>query len=322
MNQETPTGHVVSVVSDVAAYDAAVKHLLAHKPFLARIMKECLPEYRDCSLEDIMNRYIEGTPSVASVGVHVDETNPRIIGGNTEDKTITEGTVFYDIRFNALAPKDDDLIGIIINVEAQNKSNPGYSLLKRAIYYCSRIISAQKNTVFTGSDYDRLQKVYSIWVCSNVPEEERSTITAYAMKEQQLVGQVVKSPEEYDLLSVIMIHLGDVPQDADGRINEAELDPNVIGMLEILLKGDFSAEQRKGILEDHYGIKMTEQMEKEVGHMCNLSQGVMEQGEEKKARETAVFLKKLGKLSLQEIADAVGFDVMTVTKWLTPVSAN
>ncbi len=293
MNQETPVGHAVSIANGAAAYDAAVKHLLAHKPFLARIMKECLPEYRDCSIEDIMNRYIEGTPSVASVGVHVDETSPRIKGGNTEDKTITEGTVFYDIRFNALAPKDDDVIGIIINVEAQNKSNPGYSLLKRAIYYCSRMISAQKNVEFTGSDYNGIQKVYSIWVCSNAPEGEQSTITAYAMKEQQLIGQVVKAPEEYDLLSVVMIRLGDVPLHDDGSINEAELDQNVIGMLEILLKGDFSAEQRKGILENHYGIEMTEQIEEEVGHMCNLSQGVMERGMEKGLLQgTIAMLKK------------------------------
>ena len=281
MNQDTPTGHAVSVVNPAASYDAAVKYLLAHKPFLARIMKECLPEYRDCSIQDIMDRYIEGDPQVANVGVHVDESHPRIHGGNTEDKTLTEGTVFYDIRFNALAPKDDDVIGIIINVEAQNKSNPGYSLLKRAIYYCSRLISAQKNVEFTGSDFDGILKVYSIWICSSVPAGEQSTITAYSMREQQLVGHVVKNPEEYDLLSVVMIRLGDVPQNQDGSIDEAELDQNVIGMLEVLLKGDFSAEQRKGVLEKHYGIEMTEQIEEEVGHMCNLSQGVMERGMEK-----------------------------------------
>ena len=108
-----------------------------------------------------------------------------------------------------------------------------------------------------------------------------------------MVGHVVKNPEEYDLLSVIMIRLGDVPQNQDGSINEAELDQNVIGMLEILLKGDFSAEQRKGILENHYGIEMTEQIEEEVGHMCNLSQGVMERGMEKGLLQgTIAMLKK------------------------------
>ncbi len=109
-------------------------------------------------------------------------------------------------------------------MEAQNKSNPGYFLLKRTIYYCSHMISAQKNVEFTGSDYDSIQKVYSIWVCSNASEGEQSTITAYAMKEQQLVGHVIKDPEEYDLLSVIMIRLGDVPLHDNSSINEAKID--------------------------------------------------------------------------------------------------
>ena len=130
-------------------------------------------------------------------------------------------------------------------------------------------------------DYNSIKKVYSIWVCSSVPEGEKSTITSYSMKENHLVGHVVKNPEEYDLLSVVMIRLGDVPQRKDGSIDEEELDKNVIGMLEVLLKGDFSAEQRKDILEKHYGIEMTEQIAEEVGHMCNLSQGVMERGVEK-----------------------------------------
>ena len=105
MNQETPTGHAIAVMNEVSLYDAAIKHLLAHKPFLARIMKECLPEYKNCSIEDIVERYIEGDPHVASIGVHVDETNPRIKGGSTEHKTVTEGTIFYDIRFDAYAPR-------------------------------------------------------------------------------------------------------------------------------------------------------------------------------------------------------------------------
>lgn len=193
-------------------------------------------------------------------------------------------------------------------MEAQNKSNPGCFLLKRTIYYCSHMISAQKNVEFTGSDYDSIQKVYSIWVCSNAPEGEQSTITAYAMKEQQLVGHVIKDPEEYDLLSVIMIRLGDVPLHDNSSINEAKLDQNVIGMLEILLKGGSSAKQRKGILESHYGIEMTEQIEEEVGHMCNLSQGVLERGMEKGLFQGAIArLKKAMEKNGWTLEQAVSF---------------
>lgn len=61
--------------------------------------------------------------------------------------------MFYDVRFDAIAPKSADsteqeeVIRLIINVEAQTKFKPGYSLTKRAIYYCSRMISAQHGQI-------------------------------------------------------------------------------------------------------------------------------------------------------------------------------
>lgn len=78
----------------------------------------------------------------------------RVTGQQTEDKSETEGAVFYDIRFNALAPADGHPIRLIINVEAQNDFHPGYPLLKRAIYYCSRLISSQYGSVFVKSHYE------------------------------------------------------------------------------------------------------------------------------------------------------------------------
>ena len=88
---------------------------------------------------DIVEKYIEGTPEVGSVGVHVDDTNrPKkstdvIKGSNNEDSTLTEGTLFYDVRFDAIAPKSADsaeqeeVIRLIINVEAQTKFKPGWT---------------------------------------------------------------------------------------------------------------------------------------------------------------------------------------------------
>lgn len=44
----------------------------------------------------------------------------QIIGLNTEDSTINEGTVTYDIRFRAIVPGTGEKISLIINIEAQN----------------------------------------------------------------------------------------------------------------------------------------------------------------------------------------------------------
>ena len=53
------------------------------------------------------------------------KTSDVIVGSNNEDSTLTEGTVNYDVRFDAIAPALEgstarkDVIRLIINVEAQ-----------------------------------------------------------------------------------------------------------------------------------------------------------------------------------------------------------
>ena len=175
---ENQLAHTIDQTEYDSRYDRTAKKLLANKQILAQIMKGCVNEYSDCTVDDIVEKYIEGTPEVGSVGVHVDDTNrPKkstdvIKGSNNEDSTLTEGTLFYDVRFDAIAPKSADsaeqeeVIRLIINVEAQTKFKPGYPLTKRAIYYCSRMISAQHGPIFTKSEYGKIRKVYSIWICT------------------------------------------------------------------------------------------------------------------------------------------------------------
>ena len=62
-----------------------------------------------------------------------DEGGTVISGMDTEDKSVREGTVTYDIRFRAIVPDSEEQIALIINVEAQNDFYPGYPLIKRGI---------------------------------------------------------------------------------------------------------------------------------------------------------------------------------------------
>ena len=156
MNEETTIAKNIRVADEKAAYDAACKKLLSEKIILAWIMKNCLEEYRNCDVDEIAEKYIEGTPQVGEIAVAPDESNKTsmIHGIGTEDTSLTEGTVTYDIRFFAAAPISGELIRLIINVEAQNDFYPGYPLIKRGIYYCSRMISSQYGTEFTESHYE------------------------------------------------------------------------------------------------------------------------------------------------------------------------
>ena len=113
--EENYLAQSISQVDADARYDEGVKRLLANKSILAVIMKECVPEYRGCMVREIAEKYIEGEPQIGAVGVDADETNRNISatihGANTEDVTLTEGTIRYDVRFYATAPSEDGLAG-------------------------------------------------------------------------------------------------------------------------------------------------------------------------------------------------------------------
>ncbi len=66
---ENILARTLSLVEEKEKLDAACKRLLANKIILAWIMKHNMEEYRECSVKDIAEKYIEGTPQVATAPV-------------------------------------------------------------------------------------------------------------------------------------------------------------------------------------------------------------------------------------------------------------
>lgn len=318
MEIETTLGRGIHAASENAQYDAACKRVLSDKYILAWIMKSCLSEYKECTIQDIAEKYIEGQPSVESIPVNPDETNPVIQGLRNEDKTITEGTVIYDIRFAAYAPGTDELIRLIINIEANLDFSVGYPLLKRAIYYCSRMISAQHGTEFTKSHYEKIRKVYSIWICPAPPEDHRNTITRYHITEENMIGRVKEPVENYDLMTVVMVCLGSP--------DEAEPD-GILRMLSVLLSNETEEHEKKHILQKEFALPITETLERSLMDMCNLSRGVEEKGiakglargrEEGRTETTATLIRNLMDsmgFSLEKAMSALGISEDERTKY-------
>lgn len=269
-----------------AAYDAACKRLLSEKMILAWIMKSCLEEYKSCSVREIAEHFIEGSPQIGEIPVMPEEESSIIQGMDTEDKSLTEGTVTYDIRFYALAPGSGERIRLIINLEAQLDFYPGYPLLKRGLYYCSRMISSQYGREFSNSHYEKIKKVYSVWICIDPPKNRRNTITSYQMYEKNIVGSVQEKVQDYDLLSVVMVCLGGA---------EAGCYDGLLRLLDVLLSSEKDAQEKRKILLDDYDIKMTHSFESEVSEMCNLSQGVWDKGVQKGMELGKELGKEIGK---------------------------
>lgn len=97
----------------------------------------------------------------------------------------------------------------------------------------------------------------------------RNTINRYSIKEENLIGEVKEAVENYDLLSAVMICLGNC---------ESEAETGILKLLEVLLSSEREAEEKKRILQEEFSIEMNTTLESEVTLMCNLSKGVREEG--------------------------------------------
>ena len=210
MEQDTLLTSMIESSDDKKMYDLLCKRLISNKIILAWIMKRCASEYKDSDVEKIASTYIEGNPIVSSINI---ATGELIIGANTESSGMNEGKITYDIRYCAIAPKGDGFVGLLINMEAQNDYYPGYPVVKRGVFHSSRMISQQYGIDFDKVDYNKLKKVYSIWLLRNVAQKVENSITSYDLAETTHIGHAGQPKDNYDLISVVMIYLGSDPDD-------------------------------------------------------------------------------------------------------------
>ena len=121
-----------------------------------------------------------------------------------------------------------------------------YPLTKRALYYCSRLISSQKGRNFKHDHYDDIQKVYSIWICTNPKCKNRGTIQRYSIAKEDLFGNVDVPKREYDLMVFMIVNVGNSKS------------PNYNGllkMLSLLFCNQDEHVDASQILEKEYGYQ-------------------------------------------------------------------
>ena len=289
-------------------YDLAAKRILSERAVAAYLLKGTVPEFKEASLSDIANKYIEGDIQVSTVPVNPGKTNAvikpkKIKGLRNEVGDTTEGWITFDVFFYAIAPETGERIRLLVNIEAQktfSESALKYILMKRAVFYGSRLISAQKETEFKGSDYSSVKKVYTIWICMESPVE-KSVINHYRMTERHVFGKYKEPEENYDLLNIVMVYL------AKGPVKN-----RMLSMLQVIFQETSkSAKEKSEILRKKFDIEVTSEMEEELITMCNLSEGIYErgmaqgmaQGAESKTKEVIMNLWKAGtELSIIKIA--------------------
>ena len=133
-----------------------------------------------------------------------------------------------------------------------------------------------------------------------------------------MIGEAQEETENYDLMSVVMICLG-----KPGTENHK----GILKFMEVLLSSTRSGSEKKKILEEEFGVAMSEEMEREVLVMCNLSQGIKEESFNEGINigkiRTLIELVRKGLLSVEEAAKEAKMTVDEFKKAMenTPLQA-
>ena len=252
-------------------YDEKAKEILGQKSILAHILVKTVEEFKEMNPMDVVP-LIEGEPYISQVPVDPGMTNVatemnkgKITGLNTENREMNEGEVRFDILFYVRTR--DGLCKMIINIEAQKDEPTRYHILDRAVFYVSRMISSQKDREFIHSEYNDIKKVYSIWICMN---REKNTLEHIYLTEESLLGEE-QWKGRLDLLNIIMIGLAE-------EIPEQDKEYELHRLLGTLLSQHLEAKEKMQIVEEEYHIAMEQKFREDLKIMCNLSQGVKEEG--------------------------------------------
>ena len=264
-----------SIEEDKLTLDKNIKELLSDIQILAYIIKYIVKDVSDLSMEEIKECIDEKSIIVDETYVMPGFTNSnlkKVEMLQTEDSVPNEGYITYDVRFS-LRYKEENL-KVIINVEAQKSSKLTelkYHIENRIQFYIARLISSQKNVEFIKSNYDDIKKVYSIWICMGA-DKDGDSITLIETVARTVFGKELEFPE-LDKMNGAIICIR-----STNDVEESK--HNLIAMLEDLLRNEDKETKKKKLAEKH-NLVMTEEFERRIEEVCNVSDVIVENAMER-----------------------------------------
>ena len=265
----------MQITADTEGLDAESKTLLHSKEVLAVILQGTIEEYQGYSLKEIMD-FIEADSISDAKEVSTGRTNTQIQGDSAEFVQLGEKTSNFDVVFRAKNPLLSEkgvIVSLHVDVEPQKTYRPGYPIEKRGMYYLARRLSSQLSLVTETTDYGKLEKCYSIWICrDDIPRKERYSISFYEMANIKNIGNCVTVKENYDLLKLVVIRLG-------GKVYNGEEGDEGYGLLRFLNAIMYPhREDFMDTISEYIDFSENEELWKEAEHMSGLGQSVLEEG--------------------------------------------
>ena len=154
--------------------------------------------------------------------------------------------------------------------------------------------------MFKKSNYQKIQKIYSIWICPAPAEKRNGSILQYRIVEKEVMGKSFINEDDYDKMEVVVIGVGEGCDYSDRSIT---------GLFSVLFSSKMELEEKKRILGGTYGIAMTKKFESEVEKMGGIGRAYEKAGRIEGQLRTLNNLIKNGKLSIEDAAESANMTV-------------
>ena len=289
-----------------AEYDAGMKHLMSNKEIIIPILQMTVPEFKTCSQEEILqcldissitkDDFVSDIPKI--------EKNLRLTREDSELSSLTEKLVRFDIRFRIKNPRlstEEIRVNLHIDMEAQKSyrpSNPSYPVLKRAVYYAARDLSSQLSSITETTDYSKLEKCYSIWICAeDIPKKLQNTLTEYSLSKKDIIGVADEPDEDYDLLTVIVIRQGEKTEEK--------------GIFDYL-NGIFTCDINR--IDKYSHIKWSEPFQREVSKVTRFGDMIYERGMRAGEQKGMILGALMSGKTPEEVADMLNLPLEEIKK--------
>ena len=247
--------------------DEELKDRLMSKEILAYIASQFVDDFAHMSWKQVLP-YLEDP---LSFGVN---------RGDRERSDREHGSIRYDILVRLRSPKGKDKrIGVLLNIEGQNEVRSYEAMKRRMLYYPCRLVSEQKEDVFTNDRYEDLAEVVSVWIFLRPAEKDQGRVVEWSMAGRQLSDLDESDTRWKGGLKGLKVVAVCVP---DQKHVQSK---TVADLLGVYLDPGLSPGERSEKLRDDWDVHLPPQTEEDTGMFEGAGRSLWKEGVQKGKEE-------------------------------------
>ena len=173
----------------------------------------------------------------------------------------------------------DKRIGVLLNIEGQNEVRSYEAMKRRMLYYPCRLVSEQKEDVFTSDRYEDLAEVVSVWLFLRPAEKDQGRVVEWSLSGRQLTHLDESDTKWKGGLEGMKVVAVCVP---DQKHVQSK---TVADLLGVYLDPGLSPGERSEKLRDDWDVHLPPQTEEDTGMFEGAGRSLWKEGVQKGKEE-------------------------------------